>query len=56
MEALDYWRLCDELNVIQAALLVADCDPSSNEESIELYPEASWLSGCEDRDIKCALS
>jgi hypothetical protein len=35
MEALDYWRLCDELNVIQAALLVAGCDPSGNEDNIE---------------------
>jgi hypothetical protein len=41
MEALDYWRLCDELNVIQAALLVVGCDPSGNEESIELYPDKS---------------
>ncbi len=27
MESLDYWRLCDELSIIQAALLVAECDP-----------------------------
>ena len=30
MEGLDYWRLCDELSVIQAALLVASREPSSN--------------------------
>jgi len=24
MESLDYWRLCDELSIIQAALLLAD--------------------------------
>lgn len=25
---LNLWRLCDELSVIQAALLISDCDPS----------------------------
>jgi hypothetical protein len=30
MEKLDYWRLCDELSVIQAALLIVGEDPSSN--------------------------
>jgi len=38
MEGLDYWRLCDELSVIQAALLIADCDPS---------PDASYVEGWE---------
>lgn len=28
MEKMDYWRLCDELSVVQAALLVADLDPA----------------------------
>lgn len=27
MEGLDYWRLCDELSVLQAALLVVGCYP-----------------------------
>lgn len=31
MEALDYWRLCDELNIIQAALLIVGEDPGVNE-------------------------
>ncbi len=31
MESLDYWRLCDELSIIQAALLLAECDPSAGE-------------------------
>ncbi|WP_374338973.1 hypothetical protein [Leeia sp.] len=31
MESLDYWRLCDELSIIQAALLLAECDPSSED-------------------------
>lgn len=29
MEGLDYWRLCDELSVTQAALLIVGIDPSS---------------------------
>ena len=28
MESLDYWRLCDELSIVQAALLLVGCDPS----------------------------
>lgn len=32
MESLDYWRLCDELSVLQAALLLAGVDPSSDTE------------------------
>ena len=35
MEGLDYWRLCDELSVIQAALLIAGCDPSNRADYIE---------------------
>src|SRR5450631_1474340 len=34
MESLDYWCLCDELSVIQAALLVAGREPSSDAEYI----------------------
>jgi hypothetical protein len=30
MEGLDYWRLCDELSVIQAALLIAGREPSAD--------------------------
>ena len=36
MEGLDYLRLCDELSVIQAALLIAGCDPS---------PAAAYVEG-----------
>ena len=32
MDALDYWRLCDELSVVQAALLIVDEDPSGTQE------------------------
>jgi hypothetical protein len=31
MESLDYWRLCDELNVVQASLLIVGEDPSCAE-------------------------
>lgn len=31
MEKLDYWRLCEELNIVQAALLIVDEDPSCAE-------------------------
>lgn len=31
MESLDYWRLCDELSVIQAAALIVGIDPSGDE-------------------------
>ncbi len=31
MEDLDYWRLCDDLSVIEAALLIVGVDPSSRE-------------------------
>lgn len=30
MEPLDYWRLCDEVSVIDAALLIVGEDPSQN--------------------------
>lgn len=30
MESLDYWRLCQELTIVQAALLIVDHDPSSD--------------------------
>jgi hypothetical protein len=35
MDTLDYWRLCDALNVIQAALLVVGSDPSNEANSVE---------------------
>ena len=28
VEPLDFWRLCDELSVVQAALLIVEVDPS----------------------------
>jgi hypothetical protein len=35
MEDLDYWRLCDGLSIVQAALLIASRDPSSDGAYIE---------------------
>jgi hypothetical protein len=35
MEGLEYWRLCDELNIPQAALLIAGDDPSIHSEYVE---------------------
>jgi hypothetical protein len=35
LTSLDYWRLCDELTVVQAALLAAGCDPSDDEVYVE---------------------
>jgi len=35
MEAINYWRLCDQLTILQAALLVIDIDPSSEDGYVE---------------------
>jgi hypothetical protein len=35
MDGLEYWRLCDELSIVQAALLIAGRDPSSDAAYIE---------------------
>ena len=35
MDALDYWRLCDEVTVIQAALPIVDEDPADLQEDVE---------------------
>ena len=35
MESLDYWRLCEELKIGHAALLIAGCDPSGGEGNAE---------------------
>ena len=39
IDPLDYWRLCDELSVVQAALLVVGVDPSGRDDGIDdQYP------------------
>lgn len=35
LDRMDYWRLCDELTVVQAALLVAGSDPGLYQYSVE---------------------
>jgi hypothetical protein len=35
IDGLDYWRLCDELSVVQAALLIVGVDPSGRDEGID---------------------
>ncbi len=35
MDSLDYWRLCDELSVIDAALLIVELDPSQEAGYVE---------------------
>ena len=40
MEPMDYWRLCDQITVLQAALLVAGHDPSGDDGT------------CEDREMR----
>ncbi len=37
MEGLDYWRLCGELSVIQAALLIAGNNPAGLQAWVESY-------------------
>jgi hypothetical protein len=38
MDGLDYWRLCDEVSVVQAALLIVGEDPSERDGYIENKP------------------
>ncbi|MCP5113092.1 MAG: hypothetical protein GY953_19865 [bacterium] len=35
MDGLDYWRLCDQLDVVQAALLICGHDPSGEQSNVE---------------------
>ena len=35
LNEFDYWRLCDELSLMQAALLIVGCDPSSEQSYAE---------------------
>jgi hypothetical protein len=40
MDSLDYWRLCDEVSVVQAALLIVGEDPSESQDYID-----NWEAG-----------
>lgn len=37
MESLDYWRLCDEFTVVQAALLIVGEDPAGTQEWVDQW-------------------
>lgn len=37
VEALDYWRLAEEMTIVDAALLVAGCDPGSEAANVERW-------------------
>ena len=54
LSSLDYWRLCDDLTVIQAALLVAGHDPSSIQNYVEKKVPKDRPSGYEG--AKAAIS
>ena len=45
MDGLDYWRLCEELDVVQAALLIAGHDPSGEMNSVEGWPPETQPAG-----------
>jgi hypothetical protein len=45
MEGLDYWRLCDSLSVVQAALLILNEDPSGPQFSVENRSASSQPEG-----------
>ena len=45
MESLDYWRLCDELSVVHAALLIVGCDPGSEDGYAENWQPHEYPKG-----------
>jgi hypothetical protein len=53
MESLDFWRLCDELTIVQAALLIVGEDPTDKQDSIERKVNESKPEGYEA--LKTAL-
>lgn len=54
MEGLDFWRLCDELTVVQAALLMLGRDPSGAEANVESWKMPERPNGYEA--VKTALT
>src|SRR5262245_10426131 len=45
MDSFNYWRLCDELSVVQAALLIVGEDPSQLQYHVENNPPSKRPSG-----------
>jgi hypothetical protein len=39
MDNLNYWRMCDDLSVIQCILLILDTDPKTIEDVVESDPK-----------------
>lgn len=37
LDRMDYWRLCDELTIVQAALLISGTDPSKSQSYVERW-------------------
>ena len=58
MESIDYWRLCDEFNICQAALLIAGEDPSHNQYYVEGWSPENRPAGYEaaKMSLKNAIS
>ena len=54
LSSLDFWRLCDELNVIQVSLLAAGQDPSSDQRYVEGWDAERRPPGYEA--VKAAIS
>lgn len=50
MEKMDYWRLCDELSVVQAALLIVGLDPA------EFYYVMEWEGNKRPENFSAALA
>ncbi len=54
MESLDYWRICDELSIIQIALLIVGEDPSGSNNYVEDWEYSNQPTGYQA--AKTALS
>jgi hypothetical protein len=54
LDPLDYWRLCDELSIIQGALLIVGCDPGPMQDYVERWDGEKRPKGYEA--AKTALS
>ena len=54
LSSFDFWRLCDELTVVQAAMLLAGQDPASHQEYVEGWEPENRPDGYEA--AKAAIS
>lgn len=51
MDGLDFWRLCEELTIVQAALLIADSDPGLDGAYVEGWETRNRPVGYESAKI-----